>query len=218
MDRWYVPVSRARFLVPLPHRSFPDGPFPSESFDGLEGASDNDLIVHIGRGDAAALPELMRRYRGQIVGYAASLLDADAAEDVAQETFLRVTAHAGRWRPLGSARTYLFHIARNIVLNTRRRRNRFAVLDAARTRWAGRSAPTPGELLDESELRAAIEHAINAMPGRRREVFGLIRFGGLSYREAASIMGTSPQTIANQMSAALADVRNAIEPFTDQLD
>jgi RNA polymerase sigma-70 factor (ECF subfamily) len=185
--------------------------------DIIRSASDGDLMVGLGRGETACLAELLRRHRNAVVGFAAALVDPDTAEDVAQETFLRVSAHASRWRPLGPVRAYLLHIARNVALNERRRqRNRFSLLGAARSALNGRSVPTPGELLDESELRAAILRALDAMPVRRREVFALVRFGGLSYREAATVMGTSEQTAANQMSRAMADVRRAIDAFSDE--
>ena len=182
----------------------------------LKDLPDAELMVRVGYGEEAPLRELLQRHWKAIVGYAGAFVDPDAAEDVAQETFLRVSAHAGRWQPLGPVRAYLLHIARNIALNERRRQaGRRSALEAAQSMLARRSAVTPGEWLDESELRAAILRALDAMPERRREVFALIRFGGLSYREAAAVMGTSEQTTANQMSAAMADLRRALNPILD---
>jgi RNA polymerase sigma-70 factor (ECF subfamily) len=185
--------------------------------EAIRSASDAELMMGLGHGESSCLAELLRRHRKAVVGFAAVLVDPDTAEDVAQETFLRVSAHASRWRPIGAVRAYLLHIARNIALNERRRqRNRFSLMGSARSALTGRSVPTPGELLDESELRAAIFRTLDAMPVRRREVFALVRFGGLSYREAAAVMGTSEQTAANQMSRAMADVRRAIDVFSEE--
>lgn len=178
--------------------------------------TDAELMAGVGRGDERSMGEVQRRHRHAIVCYAAAIVDGDTAEDIAQETFLRAATHAERWRPLGPLRTYLLHIARNLALNERRRQhNRSSAMDVART-LPRPAPPTPGELLDESELRSAIIQALNAMPERRREVFALVRFGGLSYNEAAAVMGTSQQTAANQMSAAMADLRRAIAPFSDE--
>lgn len=180
------------------------------------GSTDADIMAGVGRGEERALLELQRRYWRTVVAFASALVDPDAAEDVAQETFLRVSTHAARWRPLGPLRTYLLHIARNVALNERRReRSQASTLAAAQPAIARRTTPTPGQLLEESELRDAILAALDAMPERRRETFALIRFGGLSYAEAAAVMGTSEQTAANQMSAAMADLRRAIAPYTD---
>jgi RNA polymerase sigma-70 factor (ECF subfamily) len=172
-------------------------------------------MAGLGRGESACLAELMRRHWRPVVGYAAQI-DPDNAEDIAQETFLRARAHAALWRPLGSVRSYLLQIARNLALNERRRQRNFRAALSAAPRRSFRSEATPSELLEESEIRAAIQRAVDAMPERRREAFALVRFGGLSYRDSASVMGTSAQTIANHVSAALADIRRAIEPFADQ--
>lgn len=179
--------------------------------------TDAEIMAGVGHGDESSLRELQRRYWRTVVGFACALVDPDAAEDVAQETFLRASAHAVQWKPLGALRTYLLHIARNIALNERRRqRGQLATLAAAQPTLASRTTPTPHDLLDEAELRTLILAALDAMPARRREAFALIRFGGLSYAEAAAVMGTSEQTTANQMSAAMADLRRAIAPFLDE--
>jgi RNA polymerase sigma-70 factor (ECF subfamily) len=174
-------------------------------------------MAAVGRKEELALRELMQRHWKAIVGFAAVLVDGDAAEDVAQETFLRVCAHAGRWRQLGPVRIYLLHIARNIALNERRRqRTRRSALESAQWTLTRNSTPTPAERFDEQELQDALLSALDAMPERRREVFALVRFGGLSYRETATLMGTSEQTTANHMSAAMADLRLALEPFSHE--
>jgi len=58
--------------------------------------------------------------------------------------------------------------------------------------------------------RAAIERAIAQLPARRREIFLLVRVHGLPYREVAELLEISPQTVANQMSAALAQLRQLL--------
>lgn len=174
--------------------------------------TDARLMTGIAQRDDVALAELERRFRSMIVAYAATLLDPDTAEDVAQEVFLRVYRHAQNWQPVGSLRTYLLHITRNLSLNERRRAgNLRSMLTAARTRFTQRRTPTPADTLDEREARRIILAALERMPERRRDVFGLVRFGGLSYADVAVVTGTSPQTVANQMSAAMADIRRALD-------
>jgi RNA polymerase sigma-70 factor (ECF subfamily) len=177
---------------------------------------DAELMDGIKRGDSLCFTELLRRYWTTIVAYSAVLVDPDTAEDVAQETFIRVAASASRWRPVGPVKRYLLHIARNVALNEgRRQRVRLSTLAAAKPDLLRRSVPTPAEVLDEREMRAAIQQVIQGMPERRREALALIRFAGFTYQEAAAIMGTSEQTIANQVSRALAAIRSAIEPLVD---
>lgn len=179
-------------------------------------ATDAELMALVGRGDEQCVVELQRRYRPMVVSYAATLLDADLAEDVAQDVFIRACAHAARWQPIGSLRAYLLRIARNLALNERRRaKARSFMLNAAQAVFARRRVATPADTFDEHELKSVIVAALSNMPTRRRDAFGLVRFGGLSYAEAASVMGTSPQTVANQVSAAMADLRRVIDPLAE---
>lgn len=166
-------------------------------------------------GTASTLDELLKLHWHPLVSYASHLLDsADAAEDVVQETFLRLWERRTEWSHTDSV-SFLYRITRNLALNEQRRRK-------VRARWLltgeplRRPGPTPLESAQESELRGAVEHALHALPPRRREAFVLARFHGLSYRQIAKVMGTSPQTTANQISAALVDLRRALEPFLEE--
>ena len=63
-----------------------------------------------------------------------------------------------------------------------------------------------------------LEEAVGTLPPRRREVFLLARFGGLAYQEIADTMETSPQTVANQMSLALTDLRTLLSDVLAERD
>jgi RNA polymerase sigma factor (sigma-70 family) len=77
---------------------------------------------------------------------------------------------------------------------------------------AGATACVPGadDAVEQEELRAALDRVVGALPRRRREVFLLRCVHGLSYREIAGIMDTSTQTVANQLSHALATLRRSL--------
>lgn len=72
---------------------------------------------------------------------------------------------------------------------------------------------SPLEYVEESELRNLIQEAIEALPPRRREIFILIRYHGLSYKEAAKVLNVAPQTVANNVSRALDSLRDALGPM-----
>ncbi|MCY4574029.1 MAG: sigma-70 family RNA polymerase sigma factor, partial [Gemmatimonadetes bacterium] len=103
------------------------------------------------------------------------------ARDIVQETFIQVWERRRAWTPRGSARAYLFRIARHLVIDEKRRQR-------VRRRWQKRQgqqdsprAATPAEELDAQLLAEALESAVTALPNRRREVFELIVLRGLSY-------------------------------------
>ena len=160
-------------------------------------------------GDASALDALLKRYWDVVVAYARQILgDPAAAADTAQQTFIKLWQRREQWTPTGSVAAYIFRITRNAALNERRAR-RVRVVSSENPRASGIvSIPwTPLQTLEEKELRAGLEAALRLLPERRKEVFMLARFQRLTYDEIAALMGISPQTVANQMSAALADLR-----------
>jgi RNA polymerase sigma-70 factor (family 1) len=178
---------------------------------------DHSLMQRLQAGDVTALDEVLQRYWHPLVSYAAGLLDDhDRAEDVAQEAILRLWDRRSQWAPSPKLRAFLYRITRNLALTDRareaaRERRRTAVQREPRM-----PVPTPLEVLEGTALRERIEALIDNLPPRRREVFILARYHGHSYREIAEIMDVSPQTVANHMSAALAQVREAVRPPSPQ--
>lgn len=180
-------------------------------------SQDLTLMRRIHAGDASALDELLQRYWTPLVAYAARLLsDADAAEDVVQDVMLRVWSRREEWTPSGRLQGFLYQITRNLALNERERRQ-------VRRKWKeseGRDsfpANPPGlDPAERAELRQVLDGAVEDLPPKRREVFVLARYHGHSYREIAEIMGTSAQTVANQMSAALDQLRDELRPQIDE--
>lgn len=174
-----------------------------------EGPADIALLARILNGDATGLASLLDRHWASVVRYSHSILnDRDAAEDVAQEVFVRLWEHRETWGLEGSVCGLLFRIARNLSLDECRQR-------AARSRAANRlPEPTPrlspAEHAENGELRHVLDKALEDLPQRRREVFVLVRHHGLSYREAADVLGLAPQTVANHLSMALTDLRKQL--------
>jgi RNA polymerase sigma-70 factor (ECF subfamily) len=171
--------------------------------------ADEALMERIRAGDASALDALLKRYWDVVVAYARQILGGDpaAAADTAQQTFIRLWQRREQWTPSGSVAAYVFRITRNAALNERRAR-RIRIVSSENPRSNLTSAAwTPLQTLEEKELRAGLEAALRLLPERRKEVFMLARFQRLTYDEIAALMGISPQTVANQMSAALADLR-----------
>lgn len=172
-----------------------------------------DLAERIRKGDASAFDALVGELWAQLVRYAARFFgSAEDAQDIAQEAFVRLWEQRARLDPAHSIRAYLYQIARNLAINETRRRETFGRIAARQVEPAPRS-PTPATDLDEAELRAVVRDAIDALSPRRREAFVLAHLQGLAYKEAAEVMEISPQTVANQISAALADLRGTLAPY-----
>lgn len=178
-----------------------------------DGRDDLELMLHLRDGDTSALQTLMNRYWDPLIRYAARLVDClDAAEDVVQETFVKVWNDRARWKPLGRPQAFLYRIVRNGALQQRRR---LKLRDRKATELTRRSQPvaTPFEFTADEELNHAVQSAIQSLPPRRREAFVLVRYHELSLAEVAETMGVSVQTVANHVSMAVAELRRALQRF-----
>jgi RNA polymerase sigma factor (sigma-70 family) len=167
-------------------------------------------------GSARALQEVMDRLWDELVRFAAwELKDRDAARDVVQEAFIHLWRNRRSWVRSGSPRAYLYRIVRHQILDERRR-------EKVRGAWTARerlrpapAPPTPEDVLDVSRAEEAFAEAVTSLSPRRREAFNLVVLRGLSHREAADILDIAEQTVANQVSAALREIREALEVVSD---
>ena len=154
---------------------------------------------------------LLARHWGPLMRYAASILRSDeSVEDVVQAAFVRLWEQRA---PRDSQHdvAFLYRTVRNLAFNERRWLR-------VRARWrAGTQSATwfAAEPDEEEAAERRVRDAVAALPRRRREVFELARFHGLSYRQIAETLGVSPQTVANHMSAALRDLRGALHDLLD---
>lgn len=170
-------------------------------------------MERIRSGDPEAFRALLEETWTPLVRYVEGRAGSlDTAQDIAQEAFVRLWERRERWSG-GSPRAVLFRIARNEALDRERKRDvRHRLSDEVAARSA-RRPPSPAEELEADELRRAIVLAVGDLPERRREVFELVRYRGLTYAEVAEVTGLSSQTVANHVSLALQDLRTRLAHF-----
>lgn len=171
--------------------------------------SDRAIMTRVREGCEASLGMLLQRHWSGLTAYASRLVhDREDAKDVVQEVFARVWLKRTDWEPCGSVSGYLYRITRNLSLNWRRServRSRAESRGGLQLLESGKVSD-PLEQLEAHRLRREVEAAIEQLPDRRREVFVLSRFHGLTHREIGEALGISVPTVSNQMSAALAQL------------
>jgi RNA polymerase sigma-70 factor, ECF subfamily len=178
--------------------------------------SDEEILARLRRDDAHALEAALARDWPLVVDYVARLTgSADAAEDVAQRAFCQLWERRRQWRPSGSLRALLCKIARNYAITDHRRARADERTAAAfnELSWLDRA---PDDHLEVDQLRSALDREIGRLPTRRREVLVLRCVHDLSYKEIAEVMEISPQTVANQLSKALAMLRVSLGGALDE--
>jgi RNA polymerase sigma-70 factor (ECF subfamily) len=178
--------------------------------------SDEQLMRRYQKGDVAAFELLLRRHRRAVQVFLLRLTgDAGRAEDLAQETWLRVVSAAPRWYSRSRFTTWLFSIARNLAVDEARRAAHRAAdsLDAPRLGGAPLSeavageGPGPERGADSALLRPKLEAALAALPLEQREVFVLREYAGTPFAEIAEITGAPVPTVKSRMRYALEGLR-----------
>ena len=174
-----------------------------------ESWSDDDLLRSCQQRDDAAVRELTRRYNQRLFRMARGILKDDAdAEDVVQETYLRVFTHLEQFRGDSSVGTWLVRIAINLALG-RIRRHRPTV-DIAETPAAS-TDPDPEILMARQELRTLLEGAIDDLPDAFRVVFVARMVEGLSIQETADLFHIRPETVKTRLHRARRALRRSLE-------
>jgi len=152
---------------------------------------------------------LYRSSRDDVYAYAAGLLrDRTAAEDVTAAAFERAYRKRSRFNvERGSARAWLFGIARNAALDELRRRGRQAELSTDPVDAA--TLPDRGD--QRSELRLLLDGALAKLEPRERELIALKFFAGLSNAEIGRVIGTSASNAGTKLHRTMDKLREACD-------
>ncbi len=177
--------------------------------------SDEQLMRRFQGGDAGAFETLVRRHRTPLFSFLLRLTgDRGRAEDLCQETFLKVVKASAGWQERARLSTWLYAIARNLAVDEARRMafRRAEPLDAAANGDPPRPEPAsedpgPDRLADASMVRPKLEAALQAIPAEQREVFLLREYAGLRFGEIAEVTGTPENTVKSRMRYALEALR-----------
>ncbi|MGY1914380.1 sigma-70 family RNA polymerase sigma factor [Blastococcus sp. SYSU DS0973] len=155
-------------------------------------------------GDPLAAAALVRETQSDVWRLCAALGDRDAADDLTQETYLRAFAALHRFEGRSSVRTWLLAIARRVCadsLRSRRRRRLSLVREASDLELL--AATGSGDAVAEG---AAVTDLLGRLALDRREAFVLTQLLGLSYAEAADVIGCPVGTIRSRVARARADL------------
>ena len=180
--------------------------------------SDHELMARVRERDAGAFEALCERNGEPLRRHVLRMLrDADAAEDLLQETLLRAWTHAGQWDGRGTPRAWLFRIATNLALNhiraLRRRRQQPLEVPPDPTdpedeeptipSWMiDRASLGPVEALEATERLALLRRLVARLPEEKREVLRLIHDDELDIAEVAQALGIPPGTVKSRLHYA----------------
>jgi len=173
---------------------------------------DGVLMARLARGEREALGPLMARHHRRLYRLALGYLrNADDAQDVVQETFVRAYVHAGRWKDTHTVSAWLTRIAVNQAIDVyrreKRRRRVMEPLDESRPMPADAGSPAPERLVDRRETAERLAQAIATLPEKQRAVVLLRHREQLPLEEIGRVLGLSLGTVKSSLHRALARLR-----------
>jgi RNA polymerase sigma-70 factor (ECF subfamily) len=189
--------------------------------------SDESLMLRYRDGDVRAFELLVTRHRKALFNFILRFVrDTAQAEDVTQETFLRLVKGADAYERQAKFTTWLYTIARNLCVDASRRgkHRKAASLDAPLSDDDGAASlldllPDGTAGVDRQaqsrELGLRLRQAIEALPDEQREIFLLREVADLQFNEIANVIGCPENTVKSRMRYALEKLREALEEYRD---
>lgn len=169
--------------------------------------SDTLLMDRLAADDAWALRLLVQRHQGMLMNFFLRSGAESNAEDLVQETFVRLYRYRKRYRPNAKFTTFLHTLARHVWIDLLRKRSRWSRLSTA---WAA-SAPTQDDRsAGTAARRMDAERLLMELSEEMRSVVVLVFYQGLSHQDAADVLGVPVGTIKSRLFNALNRMREVM--------
>lgn len=173
----------------------------------MDHSEDQRLLAEISEGNPKSFEALLKKYQKLIYGYSMKLLrDKQKAEDLSQETWLRVIRHAGEYRPTGSARSWILSISRHLIIDELRAAKKWQPLDEAA--YAEQADPTADleRLFTDAERDRKLHEAFQLLPETQRLILSMTLIEELSQSEISVQLGTSVGAVKATLFRARANL------------
>ena len=192
----------------------------------IQPLTDTELVERYLAGHPESFRDLVDRYEGRIVNFIQrSIGDRERAQDLAQETFVRVYRHMERFDTTKKFSTWIYTIASNLAKNELRNRSRNPVVlhqtltasweDDHRPLQFEDSSMRPDDLYRKRHLAELVDRAASVLPAHHREVFVLREIEGKSYEEIAEITGAQLGTVKSRLNRARNRFAEIIAPWLE---
>jgi len=192
----------------------------------LKDESDEALMLRYQRGEVRAFELLLERHSKRVFNFILRFVkQRNTAEDLLQESFLRVVRNAQRYKQKAKFTTWLYTIARNLCVDQSRRavHRKTQSLD---TPLGSEGHSTlldiiPGDhisserALDAQKIQRQLHLAIDTLPNDQREVFWMRESLGMPFKEIAEITKSSENTVKSRMRYALLKLRSELHDLQD---
>ncbi len=173
------------------------------------------LMRAIQNGDMVAFNSLVDRYKDRLMNVIGRMLSStEEAEDVVQETFVRVYQHRSSFNFQHCLSTWIYTIGLNLARNELRKRRKFKFLDI--TEMTGGEPELSVEMKMPSRLPETIDAAVKKLPSRYREAFILRDVEEMPYEEVAKVLDVPLGTVKSRVNRARLMLRDILQPKMEE--
>ncbi len=188
--------------------------------------TDSQIVQRFLDGDRLAFGDLVDRYDSRLLNFVYRTIgDRERAQDLVQETFVRVYRHLHRFDQTKKFSTWIYTIASNLAKNELRNRSRnpLVLFQTIKKNWEADHRPLewedlkykPDDLYRKRFLREKVEDAVAQLPEHHRVVFVLRELEGKTYEEIADITGCNLGTVKSRLNRARNNFARIIAPMVD---
>jgi len=182
----------------------------------MSAAEEQQLIVQAKNGNARAFRDLVERYMKHAYNVAHSFVGShDDAEDIAQETFMRVHRSLSSFRGDAEFSTWLYRITMNLSLNRLNEKKKKMQREVSNMESVQESAGASPAFSDGADVQMHIERALHRLPTLQRAVVILRHLNGLSTYEVSNILQCSEGTVKTHLYRGLKKMRVMLEFLKD---
>ena len=192
--------------------------------NSLGAVTDADVMLRVKKGDESAFAYLVQKYRRPMVGFLYRLChNPAAAEELAQEVFLRVYRSRSNYEATAKFSTWIYRIATNLAVNFARDTRHERPEVTVRLDEPDQETGTTPDLADESltveeqmlkrERLAAIRSKVNALPERQRMAVIMHKYQQMDYRQIADVLKLSESATKSLLFRAYETLREQLKEF-----
>ncbi|HID94592.1 MAG TPA: sigma-70 family RNA polymerase sigma factor [Candidatus Latescibacteria bacterium] len=185
--------------------------------------SDQQLFSSLLEGNLHAFDQLVIRYKRRLLNFVFRFVgDQQTAEDIVQETFLRVYGKRKEYRSIANLSTWMFTIAGNLAKSELRRRKRWRVVSINQDEEGSGidiadESHRPDEITEEKIRDGYIQEAINSLPPKYREVVLLRDIEGLPYEEIARMIGCPVGTAKSRVNRGRLQLQEKLRRVIEEM-
>jgi RNA polymerase sigma-70 factor, ECF subfamily len=199
---------------------------PRSQREALKSLDDSAVVARFLEGEKRAFAELVERYQTRLLNFVYRTTgDRERAEDLVQETFIRVYRHIHRFDQTKKFSTWIYTIASNLAKNELRNRSRnpLVLFQTIKKNWTADERPLewedntyrPDDLFRKRHLKQLVDTVVEDLPVHHREVFVLREMEGKTYEEIAEITGCNLGTVKSRLNRARNNFAQLIAPLLD---